>query len=45
MKLNMSKTEVISFSRKTNVLIYDYKFCHSSIKDLGVFIDAKTSFP
>jgi hypothetical protein len=26
MKLNISKTKVISFSRKTNVLIYDYKF-------------------
>jgi hypothetical protein len=47
MKLNMSKTRVISFSRKTNTLIYDYKLCQSSItradsvKDLGVFIDHK----
>jgi hypothetical protein len=50
MKLNISKTKVISFSRKTNVLIYEYKLCHSSInrtdsmKDLGVFIDAKLHF-
>jgi hypothetical protein len=50
MKLNISKTKVISFSRKTNVLIYDYKLCQSSItrtdsiKDLGVFIDAKLHY-
>jgi hypothetical protein len=49
-KLNIIKSEVISFSRKTNVLIYDYKLCQSSItrtnfiKDLGVFIDAKVHF-
>jgi hypothetical protein len=45
MKLNISKTKVISFSRKTEVLIYDYKLCQSSmtqtdpIKNLEVFID------
>jgi hypothetical protein len=50
MKLNISKTKVISFSRKTNVLIYGYKLCQSSItridsiKNLGVFIDAKLHF-
>jgi hypothetical protein len=50
MKLNISKTRVISFSRKTNTLIYDYKLCQSSIartdciKDLGVFIDSKLRF-
>jgi hypothetical protein len=50
MKLNISKTKVISFSRKTNVLIYDYKLCQSSItwtdsiKDMGVFTDAKLHF-
>jgi hypothetical protein len=50
MKLNISKTKVISFSRKTNVPIYDYKLCQSpitrtdSIKDLGVFIDVKLHF-
>jgi hypothetical protein len=47
MKLNISKTRVISFSRKTNTMIYYYKLCHSSIthpdyiKDLGVFTDSK----
>ncbi|PNF18215.1 hypothetical protein B7P43_G17756 [Cryptotermes secundus] len=50
MQLNISKTKVISFSRKTNIPIYDYKLCQSSIaqtdsvKDLGVFIDAKLYF-
>jgi hypothetical protein len=50
MKLNISKTRVISFSRKTNTLTYDYKLCQSSItrtdsiKDLGVFIDSKLQF-
>jgi hypothetical protein len=50
MKPNISKTKVISFSRKTNKLIYDYNLCQSSInrtnsiKDLGVFIDAKLHF-
>jgi hypothetical protein len=29
MKLNISKTRVISFSRKTNTFIYDYKLCQS----------------
>jgi hypothetical protein len=50
MKLNISITRVISFSRKTNTLIYDYKLCQSSftrtdsIKDLGVFVDSKLRF-
>jgi hypothetical protein len=50
MKLNISKTKVISFSRKTNMLIYDYNLCQSSInrtdsiKDLGLFIDTKLHF-
>jgi hypothetical protein len=50
MKLNISKTKVISFSRKTNILIYDYKLCQSSItridsiKHLGVFTDVKLHF-
>jgi hypothetical protein len=41
---------LLLLSRKTNVLIYDYKLCQSSIartdsiKDLGVFIDAKLHF-
>jgi hypothetical protein len=47
MKLSISKTKVTSFSRKTTVLIYDYKLCQSSIvrtesiKDLGIYIDNK----
>jgi hypothetical protein len=50
MKLNITKTRIISFSRKTNVPKYDYKLCQSSItrtdsiKDLGVYIDAKLHF-
>jgi hypothetical protein len=50
MKLNISKTKVISLPRKTKVLNYDYKLCQSPItqtdfiKDLGVFIDAKLHF-
>jgi hypothetical protein len=46
-KLNISKTKVISFSRKTNVLIYNYKTCQFSItrtdaiEDMGIFIDTK----
>jgi hypothetical protein len=50
MMLNISKTEVISFSRKTNILIYDYELCQSSItrtdsiKDLGIFLYSKFQF-
>jgi hypothetical protein len=50
MKLNISKTKVMSFSRKTNILIYEYKLCQSSItrtdsiEDLGVFLDYKLHF-
>jgi hypothetical protein len=50
MKLDIGKTGVISFSRKTNALIYDYKLCQSSItrshsiKDLGVYTDNKLHF-
>jgi hypothetical protein len=50
MNLNISKARVISSSRKTNTLIYDYKLCQSSmtrtdsIKDLGVFTDSKLRF-
>jgi hypothetical protein len=44
-KLSISKTKVISFSRKTNVLIYVYKFYQSSITwDLGIFNDTKCRF-
>jgi hypothetical protein len=50
MKLNINRTKVITFSRKINVLIYEYKRCHSSIsrsysiKDMGVVIDAGLHF-
>jgi hypothetical protein len=48
-KLSIDKTEtkVITFSRKTNILIYGYKFFQStiirtdSIKDLEIFLDSK----
>jgi hypothetical protein len=45
--LNISKTKVISFSWKSNILIYDYKHCQSSItrtdsiEDLGIYLDSK----
>jgi hypothetical protein len=50
MKLNISKARVIAFTRKTNVLYYNYKICDSSItrtdtiKDLGVQLDSKLHF-
>jgi hypothetical protein len=50
MRLNTAKTRVMSYTRKTNFLSYNYQFCHatiicsSSIKDLGVFFDSKLHF-
>jgi hypothetical protein len=51
MKLNIDKTKVITFSRKTNNFIYRYKLSnHSnitraySVKDLGVCLDSKLFF-
>jgi hypothetical protein len=50
MKLSIDKTKVIRFSRKTNILIYEYKLFHSmitrtdSVKDLGVYLDTKLYF-
>jgi hypothetical protein len=50
MKLNISKTRVITFSKKTNGLYYVYKIQDSSIthtdtiKDLGVLLDSKFRF-
>jgi hypothetical protein len=50
MKLNISKTRVIAFTRKTNVLYYSYKICDlfithtDTIKDLGVQLDSKLHF-
>jgi hypothetical protein len=46
-KLNISKTRLISFSRETNTLIYDYKLRQysiirtNSVEDLEVFTDSK----
>jgi hypothetical protein len=50
MKLNISKTRVIIFSRKTNGLYYVYKIPDSSItrtdtiKDLGIKLNSKLHF-
>jgi hypothetical protein len=50
MKLNVNKTTVISFSRKMNLCLFDYKLCESlitwteCIKDLGVQIDSELHF-
>ncbi|PNF29809.1 hypothetical protein B7P43_G10577 [Cryptotermes secundus] len=50
MKPNADKTKVITFSRKTNYLIYEYKLLHFtitrtySVKDLGVYLDSKLHF-
>jgi hypothetical protein len=50
MKLNISKTRAITFSRTTNTLLLKYKLGASYItrtdfiKDLGVFIDSKLYF-
>jgi hypothetical protein len=50
MKLNISKTRVIAFTRKTNGRYYSYKICDwfitrtDTIKDLGVQLDSKLHF-
>jgi hypothetical protein len=50
MRLNIAKTRVVSYTKKTNFLCYEYQLCHatitrtSSIKDLGVFFDSKLHF-
>jgi hypothetical protein len=50
MRLNIPKTRVMTYTRKTNFLSYEYQLCHviitrtSSIKDLGVFFDSKLHF-
>jgi hypothetical protein len=50
MRLNISKTRVLSYSRNTNVLSYEHQLCHtaiartSSIKDLGVLFNSKLYF-
>jgi hypothetical protein len=48
--LNIRKTRVIAFTRKTKVLYYTYKIwnsyitCMDTIKDLGVQLDSKLHF-
>jgi hypothetical protein len=50
MKLNTQKTYVISFTRKTNSIHFDYRLCNTVItrtdcvKDLGVWLDNKLYF-
>jgi hypothetical protein len=50
MKLNIGKTRVIAFTRKKNILYYNYKISDSSvtgtetIKDLGMLLDSKLHF-
>jgi hypothetical protein len=50
MRLNTAKTHVVSHTRKTNFLSYNYQLCHatitctSSIKDLRVFFESKLHF-
>ncbi|PNF14253.1 hypothetical protein B7P43_G12199 [Cryptotermes secundus] len=50
MSININKTRVISYSRKTNVLLYGYQLCRtavtrtSCVKDLGVFFGSKLYF-
>jgi hypothetical protein len=50
MRLNVNKTRVMPYSRKTNILSYEYQLCHtsiartSSIKGLCVFFDSKLYF-
>jgi hypothetical protein len=50
MQLNVSKTRAISFTRKTNMIAFEYKLCGShiictdTIKDLGVLLGSKLYF-
>jgi hypothetical protein len=50
MKLNLSKTTIISFARKTNSIYFNYKLCNNPVgrsqcvKDLGVLLDCKLYF-
>jgi hypothetical protein len=50
MRHNVAKTCVVSYSKKTNVLSYEYQRCHTtstrtgSVKDLDVFFDPKLHF-
>jgi hypothetical protein len=50
MKLNLSKTTIISFTRKTNSIYFNYNLCNNPVarsqcvKDLGVLLDCKLYF-
>jgi hypothetical protein len=50
MKLNLSKTTIISFTCKTNSIYFNYKLCNNPVarsqcvKDLGVLLDCKLYF-
>jgi hypothetical protein len=50
MKINLGKTTIISFSRKTNRIYFHYKLCDNlvtrsqCVKDLGVLLDGKLYF-
>jgi hypothetical protein len=50
MKINLGKTTIISFSRKTNSIYFNYKLCNNlvtrsqCVKDLGVRLDCKLCF-
>jgi hypothetical protein len=50
MKINLGKTAIISFSRETNSIYFNYKLCYSllthsqCVKDLGVQLDCKLYF-
>jgi hypothetical protein len=49
-EINIDKTQVITFFRKTNILIYEHTFFQStvtradSVKDLGIYLDSKLHF-
>jgi hypothetical protein len=50
MKINLGKITIISFSRKTNSIYFNYKLCNNlvtrfqCIKDHGVLLDCKLYF-
>jgi hypothetical protein len=50
MKINISKTTIIYFTRKTNNIGFNYKLCNNlvtrsqCVKDLGVLLDCKLYF-
>jgi hypothetical protein len=50
MQINLGKTMIVSFSRKTNSTCFNYKLCNNlvtrsqCVKDLGVLLDCKLYF-